>query len=138
MPPRNRPPFQPARSGNFGKRCLATSLLVTLLMPAHADKGEERVRGYFCNSKKDTSAFLALQAQGENEIMAANAVNKSIGKFSCAPYLPATAVKTGEQTIFEGGLAFRLQGYMFLPEKVERWSGSVLGSLQETAERRDI
>ncbi|MDP1906789.1 MAG: hypothetical protein Q8K85_00715 [Hyphomicrobium sp.] len=92
----------------------------------------ERVRGFFCNEKTDSINFLVNQAMGENEEMAANAVNKSIAKFSCAYYLPADAVYTGEHTVMRDGLVFKLHSYLFLPEKVERWSGSVLGSLQQS------
>lgn len=90
----------------------------------------ERVRGFFCNAKANSINFLLYQAKGENEEMAANAVNKAIAKFSCAYYLPANAIYTGEHTVMQDGLVFKLHSYMFLPEKVERWSGSVLGSLQ--------
>jgi len=90
----------------------------------------ERVRGFFCNAKTDSVNFLMYQAQGENEEMAANAVNKAIANFSCAYYLPADAIYTGEHTVMQDGLVFKLHSYVFLPEKVERWSGSVLGSLQ--------
>lgn len=100
---------------------------VSLADPATAP---ERVRGFFCNAKDDSVDFLISQAGGENEEMAANAVNKRLGKFSCAYYLPANAIPTGEHTVIRDGLVFRLQSYMFLPENVERWSGSVFGSLQ--------
>jgi hypothetical protein len=92
----------------------------------------ERVRGFFCNQKTDSINFLVSQAMGENEEMAANAVNKSIAKFSCAYYLPVQAIYTGEHTVMQDGLVFKLHSYLFLPEKVERWSGSVLGSLQQS------
>jgi hypothetical protein len=98
----------------------------------------ERVRGYFCDAKADQIAFLNFKAQGETEIMAANAVNKQTAKMSCAPYLPAMAIPGKEQTVMEGGLVYKLQSFVFLPEKVERWSGTVLGSLQLTARDQDI
>jgi hypothetical protein len=106
---------------------------------ANAGPNVERVRGFFCNAKTDQVAFLTLKAKGENEEMAANAVNKSLAKFSCAYYIPATAIHTGEQTVIEGGLVFKLQSYLFLPEKVERWTGTAFGSLQtEGPARADI
>jgi hypothetical protein len=118
---------------------LAAVAALCLMLPASADPGAERVRGFFCNGKSDQVAFLALLAKGENEEMAANAVNKSIGKFSCAYYRPATAVHTGEQTVIDQGLVFKLQSYRFLPEKVERWSGAVFGSMQGAgASKADI
>lgn len=118
---------------------LAAVAALCLMLPASADPGVERVRGFFCNGKSDQVAFLALLAKGENEEMAANAVNKSIGKFSCAYYTPATAVHTGEQTVIDQGLVFKLQSYRFLPEKVERWSGAVFGSMQGAgASKADI
>ncbi len=98
----------------------------------------ERVRGYFCDAKADQIAFLNFKARGENEIMAANAVNKQMAKMSCAPYLPAMAIPGNEQTVMKDGLVYKLQSFTFLPEKVERWSGTVLGSLQTTAKDQDI
>jgi hypothetical protein len=90
----------------------------------------ERVRGFFCNAKNDSIDFLREQASGENEEMAANAVNKRLKVFSCAYYLPANAIYTGEHTIIQDGLVYKLHSYLFLPERVERWSGSAIGSLQ--------
>lgn len=98
----------------------------------------ERVRGYFCDAQADQIAFLNFKARGETEIMAANAVNKGIAKMSCAPYLPAMAIPGKEQTIMKDGLVYKLQSFTFLPEKVERWSGTVLGSLQVTERDQDI
>jgi len=114
------------------QRLALAALAVTVYVAApsaNAVPAKERVKGFFCNAKPDSVAFLMQQARGENEIMAANAVNKAIAKFSCAYYLPADAIHTGEHTVMQDGLVFKLQSYMFLPEKVERWSGSVLGSL---------
>jgi hypothetical protein len=91
----------------------------------------ERVRGFFCNAKDDSLNFLAAQAAGENEEMAANAVNKKLGKFSCAYFTPADAIYTGEHTVIRDGIVYKLHSFMFLPEKVERWSGTVFGSLQQ-------
>lgn len=98
----------------------------------------EKVRGYFCDAKIDQIAFLNFKARGETEIMAANAVNKGIAKMSCAPYLPVMAIPGKEQTVMKDGLVYKLQSFTFLPEKVERWSGTVLGSLQVTARDQDI
>lgn len=107
-----------------------TAVLGATASYAEPTSPPERVRGFFCNAKVDSLDFLVSQASGENEEMAANAVNKSIGKFSCAYYLPADAIFTGEHTVIRDGLVFKLQSYIFLPERVERWSGSVFGSLQ--------
>ena len=123
------------------RRAFAVALLagLTLMPSANADTAIEKVRGFFCNAKADQLAFLTLQAKGENEEIAANTVNKSIAKFSCAYYIPATAVHTGDHTVIDGGLVFKLQSFMFLPEKVERWSGSVLGAMpQQDATAHDI
>ena len=43
----------------------------------------------------------------------------------------ADAIYTGEHTVIRDGLVFKLHSFMFLPEKVERWSGTVFGSLQQ-------
>ena len=107
--------------------------LISLATAADAEPAIERVRGFFCNEKGDSIGFLSLQAEGENEEMAANAVNKCIAKFSCAYYIPATAIHTGDHTVIADGLVFKLKSYLFLPEKVERWSGTVLGSMQPPA-----
>lgn len=114
--------------------CLAGmgALLAPPALNAETVPAPDRVRGFFCNAKTDSINFLLYQAKGENEEMAANAVNKEIAKFSCAYYLPADAVYTGEHTVMRDGLVFKLHSYLFLPEKVERWSGSVLGSLQQS------
>jgi hypothetical protein len=61
----------------------------------------ERFRGFFCNAKSDSIAFLTHQAQGENEEIAANSVNKNLAKFSCAYYLPADAIYTGDHTVID-------------------------------------
>lgn len=115
----------------LGAACVAHSA------SAGSDKAE-RVRGYFCDAKADQIAFLNEKARGETEIMAANAVNKRAAKMSCAPYLPALAIPGKEQTFMDGGLVYKLQSFVFLPEKVERWSGTVLGSLQISAQDQDI
>lgn len=115
----------------LGAACLAHG--------ASAGDGQaERVRGYFCDAKADQIAFLNLKARGETEVMAANAVNKHAAKMSCAPYLPAMAIAGKEQTVMKDGLVYKLQSFVFLPEKVERWSGTVLGSLQVTSKDQDI
>ena len=126
--------------------CLAGigMLIAAPVSTAETVPSAERVRGFFCNEKTDSINFLMYQAKGENEEMAANAVNKEIAKASCAYYLPADAIYTGEHTVMRDGLVFKLHSYMFLPEKVERWSGSVLARYNsrptpsttfETAER---
>ena len=92
---------------------------------ANAVPAVDQVRGFFCNAKNAPSTSQKAEET-------ANAVNKSIAKFSCAYYLPADAIYTGEHTVMHDGLVFKLHSYLFLPEKVERWSGSVLGSLQQS------
>jgi hypothetical protein len=126
-------------SAKFVALALCVPLLAIVGSQLSLAKGRpevERVRGFFCDGKADSINFLLYQAQGENEEMAANAVNKEIAKFSCAYYLPANAVYTGEHTVMQDGLVFKLHSYVFLPEKVERWSGSVLGSLQPSADAK--
>jgi hypothetical protein len=129
-------------SAGFSLKNAALAVFVGALGVAHgasaANEQAETVRGYFCDAKADQIAFLNFKARGENEIMAANAVNKQIAKSSCAPYLPVKAIPGQEQTIMKNGLVYKLQSFTFLPEKVERWSGTVLGSLQTTARDQDI
>ncbi len=128
-------------SGAFLKKLAVLAALGTACVAHGASAGSEqaeRVRGYFCDAKTDQIAFLNFKAQGETEIMAANAVNKQTAKMSCAPYLPVMAIPGKEQTVMRDGLVYKLQSFAFLPEKVERWSGTVLGSLQVTARDQDI
>lgn len=108
---------------------LATLAAASFVPLAKADAPVERVKGFFCNDKSHSIDFLVEQAKGENEEMAADAVNKKIARFSCAYYIPATAIHTGEHTVIADGLVFKLKSYLFLPEKVERWSGTVFGSM---------
>jgi len=121
-------------SGKFPIVALCFAGTAATVSPPPSDaatvRSPERVSGFFCNAKADSINFLMYQARGENEEIAANAVNKARASFSCAYYLPADAVYTGAHTVMENGLVFKLHSYVFLPEKVERWSGSVLGSLQ--------
>ena len=103
-----------------------------------AGERTERVRGYFCKSKADQIAFLMHRSRGENAIMAADAVNKSIAKASCAHFLPLTAIPGSEQTVMERGLVFKVQKFIFLPEKTEYWTGAVFGSLGGAASEQNI
>lgn len=129
-------------------RCAGFSNALTLLVLlaatagtssfASAEPGSLKVEGYFCDAKADQLAFLNKKAEGENEIMASNSVNKSVGKASCAPYIVADAVPVSEQTVIDNGLVYVLRSYKFLPENVERWHGTVSGSLVQSAERHDI
>jgi copper(I)-binding protein len=129
-------------SGAFSLRKTALLAALGAVCVAHgASAGSEqaeRVRGYFCDAKADQIAFLNFKARGETEVMAANTVNKGIAKMSCAPYLPVMAIPGKEQTVMKDGLVYKLQSFTFLPEKVERWSGTVLGSLQVTEKDQDI
>jgi hypothetical protein len=119
------------------KKLLPAAALAFASMTATADTSAvQRVRGYFCDAKADQIALLAKEASGENKIIAANEVNKQLARQSCAYYLPVSAIPVGHETVFSGGLVFRLESYVFLPEKIERWSGTTLGSLQETARAR--
>jgi hypothetical protein len=94
-----------------------------------------KVEGYFCDAKADQLAFLNKKVQGDNEIMASNAVNKEAGKASCMPYIVADAMAVSEQTVINDGLVFVLRSYRFLPENVERWHGTVSGSLAQSVQR---
>jgi hypothetical protein len=129
------------RFGSSRRNCkwrLVFLVVAAAIAPAAADDAEVRVKGYFCNAPGEQVAFLNFKAQGESDEMAANAVNKSLSRFTCAYYRPATAIQTGEKTVMDGGLVYRVQSYLFLPERVERWTGSVLGSLQSSARDKDI
>lgn len=92
----------------------------------------QRVSGYFCGAKSDQIAFLQRRAAGDAGEIAANVVNKAAGKQTCAYFLPATAIPADEKTVMSGGIVYRMQSFVFLPEKVERWTGTYFGSLQTT------
>lgn len=123
------------RSRILGKFVVAGLMLGCAVPIALAQSGSVKVEGYFCDAKADQLAFLSRKAGGENEIMASNAVNKELGKASCMPYIVADAVPTSEQTVMDNGLVFMLRSYKFMPENVERWHGTVMGSLQQNAQR---
>lgn len=126
-------------SRNAFKSLMLTPLcLAGALVTALAASAPLKVEGYFCNAKADQLAFLHQKATGDNEIMASNAVNKSVGKASCMPYIVADAVLTSELTVIDDGLVFVLRSYRFLPENVERWHGTVSGTLLESAQNHDI
>lgn len=100
---------------------------------AQSEPNVERVGGYFCNSQEDQIAFLQKRAAGENGIMAADAVNKARGEQSCADYISVEVIALGEETVMENGVVFSVQRYLMLPEKIERWSGNVFGSLKKSS-----
>ena len=108
---------------------LAATSLALAAATAHSDQ-PERVSGYFCGAKKEQIAFLQRKAAGDSEEIAANVVNKGAGRQTCAFFLPAKAVFSRDQTVMDNGLVFKVQSFVFLPEKVERWTGTVFGSMQ--------
>jgi hypothetical protein len=109
--------------------CLLAAFLIVTITTARAGEPEV-VRGYFCESEADQISYLQYRAVGETAVMAANAVNKVAGKQSCAPYLPTMAVKKATKTVFRAGVAYQMESYVFMPENVERWTGTLIGSLR--------
>lgn len=98
---------------------------------AHSDD-PVRVSGYFCGQKHEQVAFLQREAAGDSEEIAANEVNKVAGKQTCAFFLPANAIPVKDETVMNDGLVYKVQSFIFLPEKVERWTGTYFGSMQST------
>ncbi len=134
------PAPSPSASGKLSKTLLAAALaggVFVHALPLDAEEAQTRVKGYFCNAESEQVAFLVETARGESEEMAANNVNKSLSRFTCAYYRPASAVPMGEKTVMRDGLVFKVESYLFLPEKVERWTGAVFGSLQQPAHTAD-
>lgn len=118
------------------KRLYAALVPLMFILPMTATASDQvRVGGYFCDTRQDQVAFLSLRASGENEIMAANTVNKSAGKQTCAPYMSVEVIPGSEKTMIDNGLVFKLQSFTFLPEKAEKWSGTFFGSLDVKAEK---
>lgn len=93
----------------------------------------QRVKGYFCGSKAEQISYLHQLALGESEEIAANNVNKVAGKQTCAYFLPASAIPTSDETTTHGGMVLNLQSFVFLPEKVERWTGNLSGAVKKSA-----
>lgn len=94
-----------------------------------------RVGGYFCDTRQDQMAFLQQRAAGENEIMAANAVNKAVGRQTCADYISVEVIPGDEKIVMTGGLVFKVQSFTFLPENAERWAGTLFGTLDKVADK---
>jgi hypothetical protein len=99
--------------------------------PARSDD-PVRVSGYFCGQKHEQVAFLQREAAGDTEEIAANEVNKVVGKQTCAFFLPASAIPVKDETVMHDGIVYKVQSFIFLPEKVERWTGTFFGSMQPT------
>ncbi|SFV34074.1 hypothetical protein [Hyphomicrobium facile] len=97
-----------------------------------------RVSGYFCGAKKDQIAFLQREAAGDTGEIAANTVNKAAGKQTCAFFLPAQAIAMNDQTVISDGIVYKVQSFVFLPEKVERWTGTHFGSMRSTKPVREL
>jgi hypothetical protein len=110
---------------------LLSSASIGLAGIANSDE-PVRVSGYFCGEKHDQVAFLQREAAGDSEEIAANAVNKVVGKQTCAYFLPAHAIPVKDETVMNNGVVYKMQSFIFLPEKVERWTGTYFGSMQST------
>ncbi len=102
---------------------------------AIAEEKTEKVKGYFCDTRSDLVQFLTEIARGESEVIAANAVNKSRGKQTCAFYLSLNAIAKEEKNHMERGVVYVVKSFIFLPERAEKWSGSTIGSLSNSARR---
>jgi hypothetical protein len=116
---------------------VAMTLLAVTASPSIPAQPQQ-VRGFFCNAKTDVMAFLAEMTRGQNEVMAANTVNKKLGAMSCAYYLPAHADSGKPQTVFDGGIVFQVQSHVFYPEHVERWSGTFFGALEQRTDPLEL
>ncbi len=118
-------------NASLSRTILALTVGFSAIGAARSDE-PVRVSGYFCSAKNEQVAFLAREAAGDSEEIAANAVNKVVGKQTCAFFLPAHAIPVGDETVMNDGLVYKVQSYVFLPEKVERWTGTYFGSMQPT------
>lgn len=110
---------------------LVSSVIICASAPARSDD-PVRVSGYFCGQKHEQVAFLQREAAGDTEEIAANEVNKVAGKQTCAFFLPASAFPVKDETVMSNGVVYKVQSFIFLPEKVERWTGAYFGSMQST------
>jgi hypothetical protein len=117
-------------------RILNAAAALTLLTTPAASfdvSQSQKVTGYFCEKPGDLETFLTLKAKGENSLMAANAVNKLVGKQTCAPW-NINAVAGKARTAMRDGLVFNTQAFTF-PDEVERYTGSVIGNISQQAQR---
>lgn len=114
--------------------------LSALSLAASVQAGESvvRVGGYFCDTTENQVAFLSELSAGENDIMAANAVNKLAGRMACADYVSVDVIPNGEKVVMRGGRMFKVYSVIFLPEKVERWTGRLVDSFEISDERHEI
>jgi hypothetical protein len=116
---------------------LALSIAMITSVSARSDN-PVRVSGYFCGAKHEQIAFLRRESAGDSEEIAANAVNKVVGKQTCAYFMPAHAIPVRDESVTSGGVVYKVQSFVFLPEKVERWTGSAFGAVQTTGALRDL
>jgi len=114
----------------LSRASLALFAVVALCPLAASSAQSERVSGYFCGAMREQIAFLRQTAAGESEEIAANDVNKAIGKQTCAYFMPADALPMSDKTVVNDGVVYKMQSYLFLPEKVERWTGTFFGVMQ--------
>ena len=76
-----------------------------------------------------------MRASGDNEIMSADSVRKTLCRQTCAPYMSVEVIPGSEKTTVDRGLVFKIQSFTFLPEKSEKWAGTFFGSLDVVAEK---
>jgi len=112
--------------------------LSALSLAVQAGESVVRVGGYFCDTTENQVAFLSELSAGENDIMAATAVNKSAGRMACADYISVDVIPNGEKLVMRGGRVFKVYSVIFLPEKVERWTGRLVDSFEISDERHEI
>jgi len=115
---------------NLSRTAFVLAAAVTVAATAAHSDQSERVSGYFCGAMKEQISFLQQTASGQSEEIAANEVNKVIGRQTCAFFLPANAIPMSDKTVMNDGLVYKMQSFLFLPEKVERWTGTYFGSMQ--------
>lgn len=119
---------------------IALSILaIAALAPtALADESTIRIGGYLCDAKQEQVAFLERRASGDNDIMAAEAVNKAAGRAACADYIAVEVIPDGEFVVVSNGMVFKTHRLVLLPERAERWFGSMTSSLEQYADKQDI
>lgn len=95
----------------------------------------ERVKGFFCQTREAALEFGQLQSIGHTEIEAADAVNKVRKTVNlCAPYISVEAIPGKPETEFRNGISLNLQSYTFLPEKKQMWFVYFMGAVTPSNE----
>lgn len=91
---------------------------------------DNRVGGILCRDEASAIQFLGMRARGNNDVMAAEFVNKRAGKPLCEAWIPRPMTVVQEKTVMQGGIVFKLFRLRLNDHaETELWSGAHFGML---------